>query len=64
MFVRFRGYWRRTYFVGLASVRLRARLPAASELDVDMLLGVLGTMGDAAIPKAHIWRKAARVDVR
>ena len=51
-----------TYLRGVARVRLRVRLSAASEVGRDTVMEVLGAIRDAARPKALNWRTTARVD--
>ena len=53
----------RTYFRELDRVRLRVGLSSAQlESGRDMLLGVLGTIGDAARHEAHSWRRIVRLN--
>lgn len=51
----------KTYFCGLAIVKLRVRFSAAYIVGGGIVLGVLGRIGDAARLKTDIWKRAARV---
>lgn len=50
-----------TYFCRFASVRLRVGLSVSSKMDKGVMSDVRRSLGEAARPKTHSWRRIARV---